>query len=36
MARSLVNLEKNLAEIRLSYTGPVINANDLDCIGFSP
>ena len=34
MARSLDNLEKSLEEIRSRYSGSVLIAQDLDCIGF--
>lgn len=34
MARSLENVEKSLEEIRTRYSGPVLSAQDLDCIGF--
>jgi ribonuclease BN (tRNA processing enzyme) len=34
MARSLYNIEKNLNTIRNNYSGKVISARDLDCVGF--
>ena len=34
MARSLKNMEENLEEIRSRYTGPLVNAQDLSCVGF--
>jgi len=34
MARSLQNLEENLEEVRSRYDGPVVSAQDLDCVGF--
>lgn len=34
MSRSLANMEENLDQIRSRYDGPLINAYDLDCVGF--
>ena len=34
MARSLANEEENLKQIRSWYNGPLVVADDLDCIGF--
>ncbi len=34
MARSLVDMEANLKEIRSRYQGQVLSADDLECIGF--
>ena len=34
MARSLRNFEHNLDTIRIRYAGPVVSANDLECISF--
>jgi ribonuclease BN (tRNA processing enzyme) len=34
MARSLVDMETNLKEIRSRYKGPVVSAADLECIEF--
>ncbi len=34
MARSLENREENLVQIRSQFSGPVIIAEDLDCITF--
>ena len=34
MARSLHNLEESLKEVRIQYTGSLVNAHDLQCIGF--
>lgn len=34
MARSLVDMESNLKEIRSRYAGQVLSADDLECIGF--
>jgi len=34
MGRSLHDLEENLGEIRASYTGPMLNVHDLECVGF--
>ncbi len=34
MARSLNGMEDNLIQIRSRYNGPLISANDLDCINF--
>jgi len=34
MARSLENEEENLQQIRSRYAGPLVTANDLDCVGF--
>lgn len=34
MARSLDSLEANLNEIRSRYTGPLVSASDLECVGF--
>jgi len=34
MARSLENEEESLRQIRSRYAGPLVAANDLDCVGF--
>lgn len=34
MARSLADLEVNLGEIRSRFDGELVQANDLDCVGF--
>jgi len=34
MARSLENMEENLQQIRSRYSGPMLSANDLDCVSF--
>ena len=34
MSRSLANMEENLNQIRSRYDGPLVNAYDLDCVGF--
>lgn len=34
MLRSLANMEESLDQIRSRYDGPLINAYDLDCVGF--
>jgi len=34
MARSLEHLEENLNQIRSRFSGPVVSADDLDCVGF--
>ncbi|MDX2418835.1 MAG: MBL fold metallo-hydrolase [Xanthomonadales bacterium] len=34
MARSLENREENLKQIRFRYSGALVNAVDLDCVGF--
>lgn len=34
MARSLENREENLAQVRSEFGGPVLSADDLDCLGF--
>jgi ribonuclease BN (tRNA processing enzyme) len=34
MARSLENREENLYQIRSQFSGPVVMANDLDCVTF--
>jgi ribonuclease BN (tRNA processing enzyme) len=36
MARSLRDLDRNLAAVRSSYSGPVLVANDLECILLTP
>ena len=36
MARSLRNLDRNLEVVRANYSGPVLVANDLDCILLTP
>ena len=36
MARSLRNLDQNLAAVRTSYSGPILVANDLECILLTP
>lgn len=36
MARSLRDLDKNLAVVRARYSGPVVVANDLDCVLLTP
>jgi ribonuclease BN (tRNA processing enzyme) len=33
MARSLANLEENLAQVRSRYAGPIVETQDLDCVG---
>ena len=34
MARSLENLEENLIQVRSQFSGPLISADDLDCVEF--
>jgi len=34
--RSLRNLDQNLAAVRNSYNGPILVANDLECILLTP
>jgi ribonuclease BN (tRNA processing enzyme) len=34
MARSLYIMDENLNEIRNQYSGPLLSAQDLDCVGF--
>ena len=34
MARSLENREENLRQIRSQFSGTLVSANDLDCVGF--
>ncbi len=34
MARSLKHLEENLNQIRSQFSGPLLSADDLDCVGF--
>jgi len=34
MVRSLENKEENLQQIRSWYSGPLVVADDLDCVGF--
>jgi ribonuclease BN (tRNA processing enzyme) len=36
MARSLRDLDQNLAAVRSSYVGPIVVANDLHCILLTP
>ena len=36
MARSLQNLDRNLAAVQTQYSGPVVVANDLECILLTP
>ena len=36
MARSLQNLDRNLVAVQTQYSGPVVVANDLECILLSP